>query len=145
MPWLMPSVRIIVLMPMTSPRMFSSGPPELPRLIAASVWMKSSVRPLDDRRRAADGADDAHRHGVRQAERVADGHDPVARRHLRESPNLAADSGALRQLGDLQQRRVGELVAADDLRRQAVVGSCMLRQADLDGRGVSTTWLLVRM
>jgi hypothetical protein len=33
--WLM----IAVFMPMTSPREFKSGPPELPGLIAASVWM----------------------------------------------------------------------------------------------------------
>ena len=33
---------IAVLMPMTLPCMSNSGPPELPRLIAASVWMKSS-------------------------------------------------------------------------------------------------------
>ena len=31
-----------VLMPITSPRRFSSGPPELPGLMAASVWMTSS-------------------------------------------------------------------------------------------------------
>ena len=31
-----------VLMPITSPFMLNSGPPELPRLMAASVWMKSS-------------------------------------------------------------------------------------------------------
>ena len=30
-----------MLIPMTSPRMLTSGPPELPGLIAASVWMKS--------------------------------------------------------------------------------------------------------
>lgn len=34
--------RIAVFTPMTSPFMLNSGPPELPRLIAASVWMKSS-------------------------------------------------------------------------------------------------------
>ena len=33
---------IAVLMPMTSPSMLNSGPPELPLLIAASVWMKLS-------------------------------------------------------------------------------------------------------
>ncbi|MNY57773.1 hypothetical protein D3C86_1940330 [compost metagenome] len=33
---------IAVLMPMTSPFMLKSGPPELPGLIAASVWMKLS-------------------------------------------------------------------------------------------------------
>jgi hypothetical protein len=31
-----------VLMPMTSPLMLRSGPPELPGLIEASVWMKFS-------------------------------------------------------------------------------------------------------
>ena len=34
---------IIVLMPMTSPREFSSGPPELPGLIDASVWIAPSI------------------------------------------------------------------------------------------------------
>ena len=29
-----------VLMPITSPRMLASGPPELPEEIAASVWIK---------------------------------------------------------------------------------------------------------
>ena len=38
---------IAVLMPMTSPREDTSGPPELPGLSAASVWMTSSIsRPL---------------------------------------------------------------------------------------------------
>ena len=34
--------KICELMPMTLPSMSNSGPPELPRLIGASVWMKSS-------------------------------------------------------------------------------------------------------
>ena len=34
-----------VLMPITSPAMLNSGPPELPGLMAASVWMKSSKGP----------------------------------------------------------------------------------------------------
>ncbi len=33
---------IAVLMPITSPCRLTSGPPELPKLIAASVWMKFS-------------------------------------------------------------------------------------------------------
>jgi hypothetical protein len=33
------------LMPMTSPRTLTSGPPEFPGLIAASVWMKSWMLP----------------------------------------------------------------------------------------------------
>jgi len=39
-----------VLMPMRRPALSSSGPPELPGLIAASVWMTSWIgRPLTDR------------------------------------------------------------------------------------------------
>jgi len=38
-------VMIAVLIPMTSPRRFSSGPPELPGLIAASVCSMSFDRP----------------------------------------------------------------------------------------------------
>ena len=34
-----------VEMPITSPAMLNSGPPELPGLMAASVWMKSSKGP----------------------------------------------------------------------------------------------------
>ncbi len=34
-------LKIAVLMPMTSPTMLISAPPELPGLIAASVWMAS--------------------------------------------------------------------------------------------------------
>ena len=34
--------KIAVLMPITSPLRFSSGPPELPGLMLASVWMKFS-------------------------------------------------------------------------------------------------------
>ena len=33
---------IAVLMPMTSPATFTSGPPEFPKLIAASVWIRFS-------------------------------------------------------------------------------------------------------
>ncbi len=36
---------IAVLMPMTSPRTLSSGPPELPGLMAASVWITFCQRP----------------------------------------------------------------------------------------------------
>ncbi len=39
-PW--PVATIAVLMPMTSPRRLTRGPPELPGLIEASVWMKFS-------------------------------------------------------------------------------------------------------
>ena len=63
-------------MPITSPFMLNSGPPELPRLIAASVWMKSSYGPWLDV--AAARRDDAGGHRAAQPERVADRQHPVA-------------------------------------------------------------------
>ena len=44
MPWLPddPWARMAVLIPINSPRSFTSAPPEFPGLIDASVWMKSS-------------------------------------------------------------------------------------------------------
>ena len=45
-PWRWPSVMMAVFMPITSPRMLSSGPPELPGLIAASVWITCAWRRL---------------------------------------------------------------------------------------------------
>ena len=39
-PWA--PARMAVLMPMSSPRIFRSGPPELPGLMGASVWMRPS-------------------------------------------------------------------------------------------------------
>jgi len=41
-PWA--PARMAVLMPISSPRMFRSGPPELPGLMGASVWMSPSYR-----------------------------------------------------------------------------------------------------
>ena len=80
----MPSARnwrlIAVLMPITLPRASSSGPPELPKLIAASVWMKLTTAAI---RRAQGNAtllarDDSDGHGLVELERVTDGDDPFA-------------------------------------------------------------------
>ena len=38
-------LKIAVFMPITSPREFKSGPPELPGLIAASVWIIPLIYP----------------------------------------------------------------------------------------------------
>ena len=40
-PILLALVVVAVLMPMTSPAALTRGPPELPALMAASVWMRS--------------------------------------------------------------------------------------------------------
>jgi len=68
-------VSIWAFTPITSPCRFSSGPPELPGLIGASVWIawEWKKRPAPDR--AADRADDPARQGAAQAKWVADGED----------------------------------------------------------------------
>ena len=43
LPLPLPPVAIWVFTPTTRPRESSSGPPELPGLMAASVWMTSSI------------------------------------------------------------------------------------------------------
>jgi hypothetical protein len=46
-----PEATMAVLIPITSPAMLTSGPPEFPGLMEASVWMKSSyvVMPTSER------------------------------------------------------------------------------------------------
>ena len=64
---------IAVLTPTTAPALVTSGPPELPGLSAASVWMTCSIRrPVRARSDPAERADHAARHGVLEAIRVAD-------------------------------------------------------------------------
>ena len=78
MPWYPPlSVAIAVLIPITSPRMSSSGPPLLPGLIAASVCMKS-LQLMIRADVAAFGADDAGGDGRFETERRADRNRPIA-------------------------------------------------------------------
>ena len=76
------AVRIEELIPTTWPVMSTSGPPELPGLIAASVWIasvsgglcrcRSRVCRSADRDRAVERADDAGGDGGLQAERRPD-------------------------------------------------------------------------
>ena len=63
-------------MPMTSPSRFTSGPPLLPGLMAASVWRKSSR--VGDAHAAALGADDAGRDRAFQSKGLAEGQHPIA-------------------------------------------------------------------
>ncbi len=71
-------------------RHITSGPPELPGLMLASVWRKivvaELVQALHVLVRPAFGGDDARRHGVRQPEGVTDRDHPVATRRRSESP-----------------------------------------------------------
>jgi hypothetical protein len=66
-----------VLMPIRLPWLSTSAPPELPGLIAASVWMKFS-KVLIPRCERPERRDDAHGHRLTDAEGIADGQGDVA-------------------------------------------------------------------
>ena len=112
----LPPVSICELMPITRPAASSSGPPELPGLIAASVWMHvvdlEAVGRLD---LPLQGRDDAGRQRALEAERVADRDRRVADLDAVRAAERERGQLARRRL-DLQHREVGRLVAPDDLR-----------------------------
>ena len=129
-------------MPISSPFMLNSGPPELPGLIDVSIWMQSvySSIPLPLRRLVAvDAADQAEGHGRRevggQQERVAHRQRPVAgaglvavaERHERERRALLLGQ-------QLDEGHVADLVQADeDGVVELAVGQAALH--DRAGRG----------
>ena len=87
-----PLVKIIVFMPMTSPRRLSSGPPELPGLMAASVWIISFVRPsVVNGRDCADTTPTVTVQPWLNGLPIAITQSPAA--ICAESPNLASGSG----------------------------------------------------
>ena len=129
-----------VLMPMTLPLGSSSGPPLLPGLMAASVWMRLVRTAALDRDGPADRRDDAAGDRVgERAERAADGDGLLADLDRRR----VADRGG-RETGrvDLDDGEVGERVDAVD---GGVKGAAVL-EVDRQRRGSpATTWWLVRM
>ena len=106
---------IAVLMPITRPRLSSSGPPLLPGLSAASVWITLSTRwPVMLRKRAAQRADHAGGHRRVEAERAADGHHELAD----AQPGRFAELGVRQSRGiRLHDRDVGPRVGPDDTPR----------------------------
>src|SRR5581483_4412411 len=116
MPW--PVATMAVLMPMTSPRRFSSGPPELPGLMEASVDEVLVGRDPDVG--APDGADDADGDRLIEPERIADGNGPFPH----------AESVGVAERGDTQlpirveldDRQVGLRVGADDASAHLLLG-----------------------
>ena len=107
-----------VLMPITSPREDTSGPPELPGLSAASVWITSSIsRPV----RARSERPSAEMTPAVTVDSKPSGL-PIAtaswpRRSVLESPSVADDEVARR--AGAQQRQVGVGVLADHPRLHA--------------------------
>src|SRR3954470_16648300 len=123
-------VWIWALMPSTRPRASSSGPPEFPWLIAASVWIAPTVaKPVSDwiERSSAEmtptDSDWSSPNGLpiaATADRAAD------RAHGRADGEIARRAErqrTQRQAGrvDAQERDVGERVEADDAGRHLVV------------------------
>ena len=101
---------------MTSPRTLRSGPPEFPgvdRGVGLDHVLRTAVHAAE---RAAERRHDADGHGVAQVERVADGHDPIARLHLIGITELCLLQGRRRHLGELNQGAIGQRVPSHDLR-----------------------------
>jgi hypothetical protein len=110
-----------VLTPITRPSHATSGPPELPGLSAASVWITSSISRPDCERRLRPSAHHAGRHGALEAERVAD-RDRELPDH--EPARVAELDRLYDRLREADHREVGRRVVAHELARDrlAVVG-----------------------
>ena len=113
-----PPVSICELIPITWPSASISGPPELPGLIAASVWItlrdREAVGGLD---LALQRRDDAAGDGAVEAERVADRDHRVADFDLRgvaQRQRVQLVGGGV----DFEQGDVGGRVGADHLGRR---------------------------
>ena len=104
-------------MPITSPSASSSGPPELPGLIEASVWIAPSIwNWVSDSIERSVAETIAGRERLLLAERAADRGDGRADRDVVGVAEL--ERLQVEALGvDLDQRDVGVGVEADDLGR----------------------------
>ena len=113
-----PPVSICELTPITWPSALSSGPPELPGLIAASVWIASSIwKPLGAWIARPRAGHDAGRLGAVEAERVADRDDRVTDAHecaSRRAP-AAWRAAGMPARRDAHDREVARRVDADDV------------------------------
>ena len=107
--------------------------------MAASVWMKSSILVEAGQSAAAERADDAHRHGLPDAKRVADGQNDVA--HLKLVAVGQRDGGQIVgfnfQDGDI---RGGSLPMT-----LAVYSFLVPVTATLISSASATTWFAVKM
>ena len=111
---------ICAFTPITWPAAFRSGPPELPWLIGASVWIASPIVKLfGDVDRAVERADDPARHRLGEPERAADRDDRAPDldgvRVRRARAACSSDDGARSDDGE-----VGRAVAADEVGREAL-------------------------
>src|SRR5215831_7621732 len=107
----------------------SPGVAGVDRRVGLQHLVRSSVGYLE---RALGCADHADADRVRQAERVADGHHPVARLHLRRVAEFRLRQRRFRMFHELNQRAVGERVASDDLGGVGVFVIQIQTHLDLD-------------
>ena len=119
-------------MPTSSPRVLTSAPPELPmvdRRIGLQEVLEAAVAEAGG---PALGADDAHRHGLADADRVAEGEHDVADLH-----RVGVAERQRRQTArlDLEHRQIARRVGADHLRLEAAA----IGQLDLMSSAPSTT------
>ena len=104
------------VMPITLPARLNSGPPELPWLIAASVWIAPSIGVLSGAAISRfTRADDAGRDGVVETERIADRNDTVSDRNGARVSKLERRELRRRSV-DVQDGDVGRRVTPDDRR-----------------------------
>ncbi len=97
-----------------------------------------------DRELAAERADHADRDGMVEAERIADGHHPVAGLHLFRVAEAGFRQRAAGLFGQLDQGAVGQRVAAHHLRVE--LGAVVFTKiSTVILVAFSTTWLFVRM
>ena len=113
MPWA-PAITA-VLMPITSPREETSGPPELPGLSAASVWITSSIsRPVLERSDRPSAETTPAVTVEFEAQGIADRHHELA------APQSLGVAQPRRRQGDVvddsQQREVGVRIVAQHAR-----------------------------
>ncbi len=98
-------------MPTRFPAVSISAPPELPGLIAASVWHEI-LEGIDSELAPAESRNDAHRYGLPHAEGVA-----YREHHIAHAQASVSTEGNRRDgpTFDLQNRDVGFRIGADGL------------------------------
>ena len=124
--WSAPLFAISVVIPMTSPRELSSGPPELPGVHRCIGLYRVFDRIVVRAANRTDRRDDAARHRTREAEWIANRVDPLTDG---EVCRLGERCGLqIRRVANLQEGEIVSLVDADDSRLVPV----FVRESDFD-------------
>ena len=113
-------------MPITLPSWVNSGPPELPWLIGASIWMNWSYGPAPMSRPLR--RDDAGGHGAAETERIAHRDHPLARLHVRGIAELDVGQRLVRHRSSAPRCRCAGRVPT------TLAGSCVPSSSVTDDR-----------